>query len=203
MYKDSLEISRKKLTKPFARGPGGGKRRLSRLTATRMPRSERAMNIPLGRLHAGEVAFTCALGRAGISHAKREGDYATPAGTFRLLGGFYRRDRVKRQAWALPIAAMRPGDGWCDDPKSGCYNRHVNLPCPAAHEKLWRRDGLYDLVIVLGYNIYPRSKSRGSAIFLHCARPDFAPTEGCLALSFADLRRLLPRLSRKAVLTVR
>jgi L,D-peptidoglycan transpeptidase YkuD (ErfK/YbiS/YcfS/YnhG family) len=98
---------------------------------------------------------------------------------------------------------MRPGDGWCDDPKSGCYNRHVILPFPAAHEKLWRPDGLYDLVIVLGYNIHPRSKSRGSAIFLHCARPDFASTEGCLALSFADLRRLLPRLSRKAVLTVR
>jgi len=103
----------------------------------------------------------------------------------------------------LPISKVRPSDGWCDDPESACYNRRINLPFRAAHERLWRQDRLYDLVIVLGYNIYPRCKSRGSAIFLHCAQPDFAPTEGCLALSFADLRRLLPRLSRQAVLIIR
>jgi L,D-peptidoglycan transpeptidase YkuD (ErfK/YbiS/YcfS/YnhG family) len=161
------------------------------------------METAWGRLHAGELALTCALGRAGISHAKREGDHATPAGSFCLLGGFYRPDRVKRQAWPLPISKVRPSDAWCDDPESACYNRRINLPFRAAHEKLWRQDRLYDLVVVLGYNIYPRCKSRGSAIFLHCARPDFAPTEGCLALSFADLRRLLPRLSRQAVLIIR
>ncbi len=157
----------------------------------------------LGRLHAGELVVACAIGRAGISRAKREGDRATPAGTFRLLGGFFRRDRGLRQAWALPIAETKPSDGWCDDPVSPSYNRQVTLPCRGSHEKLWREDRLYDVVVVLGYNIRPRRKFRGSAIFLHCARPDFAPTEGCVALSLADLRRLLPRLSAKAVLIIR
>jgi L,D-peptidoglycan transpeptidase YkuD (ErfK/YbiS/YcfS/YnhG family) len=179
------------------------KRGLSRLVVTRMPCSGQAREIPLGRFHAGGTVLSCAVGRAGISHAKREGDHATPAGTFRLLGGLFRRDRVLRQAWALPIAELKRSHGWCDDPASPSYNRQVALPCRASHEKLWRDDRLYDLVVVIGYNVYPRCKFRGSAIFLHCARPDFAPTEGCVALSYSDLRRLLPRLSRRAVLTVR
>lgn len=145
----------------------------------------------------------CALGRAGIRHAKREGDCATPAGSFRLLGGFFRPDKVARQAWRLPLHPIGRGDGWCDDPDSALYNRRVRLPFRAGHEKLWRKDRLYDLVLVLDYNIYPRRRYRGSAIFLHCARPDLAPTEGCVALRAGDLRRLLPRLSRDAVLTIK
>jgi L,D-peptidoglycan transpeptidase YkuD (ErfK/YbiS/YcfS/YnhG family) len=191
------------LTKPAARGQHVVKRGLSRLLATRMPRYGQATGTPVGRFHAGGVVLPCALGRAGISHAKREGDRATPAGAFRLLQGFYRRDRLMRQAWPLPMAGIRPSDGWCDDPDSGCYNRPVKLPCRATCEELWRRDHLYDLLVVLDYNIHPRCKSCGSAIFLHCARLNFAPTEGCVALRFEDLRRLLPRLSRKAGLIIR
>jgi L,D-peptidoglycan transpeptidase YkuD (ErfK/YbiS/YcfS/YnhG family) len=201
-YKDSRNFLQK-TEKTSALGRLGPKRGLSRLIVTRMPCSEQARNFPSGRFHAGGMVLSCALGRAGISRAKREGDRATPAGTFRLLGGLFRRDRVLRQAWALPIAEIKPSDGWCDDPASPSYNRQVALPCRASHEKLWRRDRLYDVVVVLGYNIHPRRKFRGSAIFLHCATPDFAPTEGCVALSVTDLRRLLPRVSRKAVLIVR
>jgi L,D-peptidoglycan transpeptidase YkuD (ErfK/YbiS/YcfS/YnhG family) len=98
---------------------------------------------------------------------------------------------------------MKPSDGWCDDPASACYNRAVRLPFPAGREVLWRCDRIYDLVVVLDYNIRPRRKSCGSAIFLHCARPDFAPTEGCIALAFDDFRRLLLRLSRNTVLIIR
>ena len=98
---------------------------------------------------------------------------------------------------------LRPSDGWCDDPISAVYNQRVTLPCRAGHEKLWRADHLYDLVIVVDYNVRPRRKNRGSAIFLHCARPDFAPTEGCIALRPDDLRRLLPRLAKRVVLTIR
>jgi len=156
-----------------------------------------------GRLQAGNVVLPCAFGRGGIRHAKREGDQATPAGNFRLVGGYYRPDRVARQSWPFKLARLTPDDGWCDDPASASYNRPVRLPFRAGHEPLWRLDHLYDLVIVLDYNIRPRSKYRGSAIFLHCARPDFAPTEGCIALAFEDLRRLLPRLSRNAVLIIR
>jgi L,D-peptidoglycan transpeptidase YkuD (ErfK/YbiS/YcfS/YnhG family) len=198
-----MKLVAKKPVKSFAGGQGGVKRGLGRLVATCLPRQAEAQAIPLGRFHAGSVVVRCAIGREGIRQDKREGDQATPGGAFRLFGGFFRPDRVLRKAWASPMCPVRPSDGWCDDPRSPLYNRRVVLPCRASHEKLWRVDRVYDLVIILDYNIHPRRKNRGSAIFLHCARPDFAPTSGCIALCLDDLRRLLPRLARKAVLTVR
>ena len=198
-----MKLVAKKPAKSFARGQVEVKRGLSRLGATRLPRQAQAQEIPLGRFHAGPVVVRCAIGRGGIRQEKREGDRSTPGGAFRLLGGFFRQERVLRNAWVPPMRPAGPNDGWCDDPESALYNRRVVLPCQASHEKLWRADRLYDLVIVLDFNIHPRHKNRGSAIFLHCARPDFAPTSGCIALRFDDLRRLLPRLAHKAVLTVR
>ncbi|MGH6862871.1 MAG: L,D-transpeptidase family protein [Methylocella sp.] len=198
-----MKLVAKKPARSFARKQSEVKRELSRLVTTRFPRQSQAQEIPIGRFHAGPVVVRCAIGRAGIRQDKREGDGATPGGAFRLLGGFFRPDRVLRKAWSSPLRPVRPSDGWCDDPESALYNRHVVLPCRASHEKLWRADRLYDLVVVLDYNIRPRRKNRGSAIFLHCARPDFPPTLGCIALRLDDLRRLLPRLARNAVLTVR
>ncbi|HTV34413.1 MAG TPA: L,D-transpeptidase family protein [Methylocella sp.] len=157
----------------------------------------------MGLLRAGQLTLSCTLGQAGVQHAKKEGDKATPAGRFALLYGFFRADRATRPASLLPVRPLCPADGWCDDPKSPLYNRPVPLPFRASHEKLWRGDSLYDLVIVLDYNLNRRCKKRGSAIFLHCASENFAPTEGCVALSAKDLRKLLPRLSRRPVLIVR
>lgn len=97
---------------------------------------------------------------------------------------------------------MVPTDGWCDDSSDRNYNRHILHPYPASAEHLWRSDGLYDLVVVLGYNDQPRQPMRGSAIFLHCARPDLAPTEGCIAVARADLLRLLPLLSPRTRLLI-
>ncbi|HXW72364.1 MAG TPA: L,D-transpeptidase family protein [Methylocella sp.] len=156
-----------------------------------------------GRLHAGSLVIPCALGRAGVRHRKREGDLATPAGNFQLLSGFFRTDKTCRRAWPIPMRPLRTSDGWCDDPSSATYNRRINLPNLARHEKLWREDGVYDFILVLNYNLRPRRKYRGSAIFLHCARPGFEPTEGCIALNRDDLRRLLPRLAKGAVISVR
>ena len=198
-----MKFVAKKLAKSFSLGQGEVKRGLSRLAAIRLPREPQAQEIPLGRFHAGPVVVRCAIGLGGIRQDKREGDRATPGGAFRLLGGFFRPDRFLRKAWISPMRPVRPSDGWCDDPGSALYNKRVGLPFAASHEKLWRGDCLYDLGVVLDYNIHPRRKNRGSAIFLHCARPDFAPTEGCIALRRDDLRRLLPRLARKAVLTIR
>jgi L,D-peptidoglycan transpeptidase YkuD (ErfK/YbiS/YcfS/YnhG family) len=198
-----MKLVAKKLAKYFAREHGEVKRRLSCIAVTRLPRVSQAQEFSLGRFRAGPVVVRCAIGRAGIRQDKREGDRATPFGAFRLLGGFFRPDRVLRKAWISPMRPVRPSDGWCDDPRSALYNRRVVLPYRERHEKLWRADCLYDLVIILDYNIHPRRKNRGSAIFLHCARGDYAPTEGCIALRFDDLRRLLPRLAHKAVLTVR
>ncbi|MGH6796388.1 MAG: L,D-transpeptidase family protein [Methylocella sp.] len=198
-----MKLVAKKTVKSFARGRGEVKRELSRAVVTRLPRESHAQEIPFGRLHAGFVVVRCAIGRAGIRRDKREGDGATPGGVFCLLGGFFRPDRILRKAWVLPMRPVRPSDGWCDDSGSALYNRRVALPCRARHEKLWRADCLYDFVIILDYNIHPRRKNRGSAIFLHCTRPDYTPTEGCVALRRDDLSRLLPRLSRKVLLTIR
>jgi L,D-peptidoglycan transpeptidase YkuD (ErfK/YbiS/YcfS/YnhG family) len=154
-------------------------------------------------MQAGTLSLRCALGLGGIVRDKREGDHATPAGEFRLLSGFFRADRLPRPA--APFAMRRIGarQGWCDDPAQALYNRPVVLPCGFSHERFWREDRLYDRLIVLDYNISPRRRNRGSAIFLHCCREGFQPTEGCIALDPADLRRLLPRLSRKTAIIVR
>jgi len=93
-------------------------------------------------------------------------------------------------------------DGWCDDPHDRNYNRHVRHPYGASAERLWRADGLYDLVIVIGHNDRPRVRGRGSAVFIHVAGPGLAPTAGCIALRLPDLVRLIGRLSRGTVLNV-
>jgi L,D-peptidoglycan transpeptidase YkuD (ErfK/YbiS/YcfS/YnhG family) len=133
----------------------------------------------------------CALGRSGARPDKREGDGATPVGCFPLRRVLYRADRIAPPRTGLPTAASDPDLGWCDDPADLAYNRLVRLPYAARHERLWRDDALYDLIAVVGYNDDPVEPDRGSAIFLHVAHPDFAPTEGCIAMRLADLSELL------------
>ncbi len=183
--------------------PGLRQRHLRSLVVTLQPAGAFLQSFSLGRLRAGAVTLGCAIGGGRIKHDKREGDRATPAGPFRLLFGFYRADRVARNETLLPMRPLSRRDLWCDDPESARYNRLVAAPFRPSHEKLWRDDHLYDIVIALDYNLYPRRKGRGSAIFLHCARLDFLPTEGCIALKRDDLRRLLPRLSQKTILIIR
>jgi L,D-peptidoglycan transpeptidase YkuD (ErfK/YbiS/YcfS/YnhG family) len=178
--------------------PNRGRLLLTRLVVTGVARTDRNA-APRGRLRAGVCTMVCAIGGAGIRHVKREGDGATPAGRFACLGGFFNSQRAPRPQTLLPLRAIKRELGWCDDPQAPAYNRPLRLPSRFSHEDMWREDGLYDLVIVLDYNFSRRIKNRGSAIFLHCARPDFAPTAGCVALSPADWRRLLPRLSRHLV----
>jgi L,D-peptidoglycan transpeptidase YkuD (ErfK/YbiS/YcfS/YnhG family) len=144
----------------------------------------------------------CALGRGGIVRVKREGDGATPAGRLPLRRIWYRADRVARPVTGLPTRAIRPDDGWCDAPGDRNYNRPVVIPYGASHERMWRDDGLYDIVIELGWNDRPRIRGRGSAIFLHIARPDYAPTEGCVALAREHMMRLLPSLRPRSTLVI-
>lgn len=147
-----------------------------------------------GRLVAGPLVIACALGRGGLARLKREGDGATPVGRFRLIGAFYRPDRVRRPRCRLPLRLIRPGDGWCDDPLDRLYNRPVRLPYPARCEALWRDDPVYDVVLDLSWNRGPIVKGRGSAIFLHLAQPGFASTAGCVAVERRALARLLERI---------
>lgn len=146
--------------------------------------------------HLGEARWRgrvlrCAIGRGGISRAKREGDGATPAGAFRIRQVLYRGDRLPRPDTSLPVEAIQHDDGWCDDPADLAYNQRIKFPFAARAETLWRDDAVYDLIAVLGYNDAPPAAGAGSAIFLHIARADYAPTEGCIALSRPDLMAVL------------
>jgi len=156
-----------------------------------------------GLLVAAGRTYPCAIGRSGAAGIKREGDGATPAGRWALRTVLYRADRMRRPPTHAPVRPIAPGDGWCDAPADRNYNRPVRHPYPASAERLWRADHLYDLVVVLGYNDRPRRRGRGSAIFMHLARPDYAPTEGCVALRRRDLERVLALLGRGATLIVR
>ena len=144
-----------------------------------------------GIVQSGARRFRARLGLGGIRTDKQEGDGATPAGLLPLRRVLYRADRLSRPRCAVPVAPLAPNDGWCDDPGDRRYNQLVRLPCEARHEELWRADGLYDVVGVLGWNDAPAVPRRGSAIFLHVASPDGAPTAGCVALPLPDLLQVL------------
>ena len=160
----------------------------------------RSSHATRGRLLGGGVDMAAAIGRSGLMARKREGDGASPRGEFRILGGFYRPDRFRvKPRSGVPLLPLRQDDGWCDDPADRNYNRPVPHPYPASHEAMWRGDHVYDIVLVLDFNIRPRIRGGGSAIFFHLARSDYRPTAGCLALSRADMLKLLPRLSTRTV----
>lgn len=156
-----------------------------------------------GFLQAGNLVFPCALGKGGISSNKREGDGATPLAAMRLLGGYFRNDHFARgRMTRLPMAPIGPDLGWCEVPEDRNYNRPVRIPYGASHERMRRDDRLYDACLVLDWNIAPRRRGRGSAIFFHLARPGFTPTLGCVAVTARTMARLLPLLSDRTVLKV-
>ncbi|MGA3304803.1 MAG: L,D-transpeptidase family protein [Stellaceae bacterium] len=144
----------------------------------------------------------CALGCGGVKSDKREGDGASPSGSFFMRSVLYRPDREARPVTKLSARALAPADGWCDDPADPAYNQPVLLPYRARAEKLWRADRLYDLVVPLGYNDDPVLPGRGSAIFLHLARDDYGPTEGCIALKRADLLAVLAEADAASRVTI-
>ena len=135
-----------------------------------------------------------AIGPAGIAVKGGEGDGITPRGIFPVREIFYRADRIAPPRTSLPLRVIAKDDGWCDAPNDPSYNRLVKLPYPASAENMWRDDSLYDLVAVLGYNDDPVVPGKGSAIFLHLARPDFSATHGCVALSCIDLLAAIEQL---------
>ena len=156
-----------------------------------------------GRLSWPGGSAPAACGRGGVRADKCEGDGASPAGTFPLVRVFYRPDRGAVPLSRLPVAALHPEDGWVDQPGDPQYNRLVSLPYPASHEEMWRADELYDLVVVIGYNTDAPVTGRGSAIFLHIARPGLSPTEGCIAVARDVLAGLLPGLGPNSTITIR
>ncbi|TPI11141.1 L,D-transpeptidase [Mesorhizobium sp. B4-1-1] len=156
-----------------------------------------------GFLQAGKTVFPCALGRGGITANKHEGDGATPLASMRILSGYYRGDHFAGgRRTRLPMAPIGPDLGWCEVPDDRNYNRPVKIPYGASHERMKRGDRLYDVCLVLDWNIAPRRRGRGSAIFFHLARPGFTPTQGCVAVTARTMTRLLPLLSDRTVVRV-
>ncbi|MFZ4124994.1 MAG: L,D-transpeptidase family protein [Rickettsiales bacterium] len=147
--------------------------------------------------------YACVIGRHGMTQDKREGDLATPIGKFQLRACYYRPDRITPPPITqLPLIALSPNDGWCDDPKHELYNKPVKLPFDASHEKLWREDHAYDIIVPLGYNDEPIIAGKGSAIFWHLAQPDWRGTEGCVAIERDAMLEILRFCSTNTVMVI-
>ena len=170
---------------------------LRRLTVRRKPAQPTR-----GVLIAGQMALPVALGRTGIKANKREGDGATPRGAFRLKRLWWRADRHPRPPTMLPVRRIKAADGWCEDPHDRRYNKPVTIAPQSNADRLARADGLYDFIVELDHNTRPRIAGRGSAVFIHVARPGFAPTAGCVALKVGALRRLLARVGPRTKIMV-
>ncbi len=138
--------------------------------------------------------YRCAIGENGVTREKMEGDNKTPIGCFPIREILYRADKIEKPKTTLPLFSIKENDGWCDDTEDPHYNQKITLPYHSHHERLWRDDDIYDIVFVLGYNDDPIIKNRGSAIFMHVARENYTPTEGCIALSLADCIQILEHI---------
>ena len=132
----------------------------------------------------------CAIGKNGITKNKQEGDLKTPKGIFKLKKVFYRKDRIKIKT-LLKKKYIKKNIGWCDDPASKYYNKEIKFPFKGSAEKLWRKDNIYDLIIVLNYNFNPIIKNKGSAIFIHICKKNYAATKGCVAINKKDMINLI------------
>ncbi len=146
--------------------------------------------------------FRCAIGRSGRGIFKCEGDGKTPIGRWPVRKILYRADKIPPPRTGLDLFPIGVNDGWCDDPADRHYNRPIPLPYKARAENLWRDDSLYDIVVVLGYNDSPPVAGRGSAIFMHLAKPGYLPTEGCIALNRRDLLQVVARLHKTSIIEI-
>lgn len=161
-----------------------------------------------GVLICGDRRFDCALGRSGViaPQDKKEGDGKTPLGTYALREVFYRADRVARPDTQLPVRELTPDTGWCEDPAHPDYNREIKVPpqgeAPAGVDRMTRDDHVYDITVIIGYNDAPPVAGRGSAIFMHVARPGYTPTAGCIALAESDLRQVLKAMGPGSRVTI-
>jgi len=155
-----------------------------------------------GYLNYKNFKFRCALGKNGIRQKVREGDFVTPKGKYKLIKIYYRADRIKKVHSPLKKIKIKKNMGWCDDPKSKFYNKLIKLPSEFGHEKLYRKDNIYNIVIVLNYNMDPIIKNKGSAIFIHITN-NYKPTKGCVGLKKRNLIKLIKILTKKKQIKIK
>jgi L,D-peptidoglycan transpeptidase YkuD (ErfK/YbiS/YcfS/YnhG family) len=149
-----------------------------------------------GYLNYKNFKFRCALGKNGIRQKEREGDFVTPKGKYKLIKIYYRADRIKKIRSPLKKIKIKKNMGWCDDVNSKYYNKQIKINKKISHEKLYRKDNVYDIVVVLNYNINPIIKGKGSAIFLHVAKKNYKKTQGCIALKKSELLNLVSKIKK-------
>jgi len=144
----------------------------------------------------------CTLGKKGITKNKWEGDLKTPRGIFKFKKIFYRKDRVNLFKSSIKKKIIKKNIGWCDDVKSNHYNKEIRFPFGGSAEKLWRKDNIYDLIIVINYNLNPIKKNKGSAIFLHISKKNYSPTKGCIAINKKDMLDLVANIKNNSRLII-
>ena len=155
-----------------------------------------------GYLKYKDLKFKCALGKAGIGEKNKEGDNITPKGTYKIVKIYYRADKIKKISVKLKLIKINKKIGWCDDPKSKFYNQEIKLPNKYSHEKLYRKDCIYDIIIVLNYNTNPTIKNKGSAIFIHIAKNKYTKTQGCIALRKTHLLFILEKINKNTKIKI-
>jgi|TARA_B100000780_G_C21115869_1_gene451431 L,D-peptidoglycan transpeptidase YkuD (ErfK/YbiS/YcfS/YnhG family) len=157
------------------------------------------MNIKLKKkfLYFNNYKVKCALGKRGITYKKIEGDNKTPAGTYKFRTIFYRKDRVPKIKSNIKKIVIKKNMGWCDDPDSKFYNKLIKFPFNNRAEKLWLDKNIYDIIIIIDYNMTPIVKNKGSAIFLHISTKRYTPTRGCIAVSKKDMHFIISKISNK------
>jgi L,D-peptidoglycan transpeptidase YkuD (ErfK/YbiS/YcfS/YnhG family) len=155
-----------------------------------------------GYLKYKNFKFRCAIGRSGIKKKKLEGDGITPKGTYKIIKIYYRPDKIKNLKTVIKKIKIKRNMGWCDDPGSNLYNKQIRTPSDLHHEKLYRNDNLYDVLLVLNYNLNPIKKNKGSGIFLHVANSSYGKTEGCIALKKKDLIKLVSNIKKNEEINI-
>ena len=155
-----------------------------------------------GLLKYKNLKFKCALGKAGIGEKKKEGDFITPKGKYKIIKVYYRADRIKKIKTNFRLYQIKRNLGWCDDPLSKNYNKLIKLPSIFSYEKLYRKDKLYDLILVLNYNFKPIIKNKGSAIFIHIANKNYKKTMGCIGLKKKDLIFILKDIKKNITVKI-
>jgi len=162
------------------------------------------MNIKLKNkfLYFGKYKIKCSIGKRGITSKKKEGDEKTPKGAFLIKSIFYRKDRVPEINSAVKKIIITKKMGWCDDSRSKYYNKMIKFPFDYGAEKMWLKENIYDVIIVINYNISPAIKDKGSAIFLHIAKKNYKQTKGCVSIKKKDIIMLVSKINNKTKIII-
>ena len=155
-----------------------------------------------GYLNYKNFKFRCALGKNGIKKKVKEGDFITPKGKYKLIKIYYRPDRIKKINSPLKKIKIKKNMGWCDDVNSKYYNKQIKINDKISHEKLYRNDNVYDIIVVLNYNLNPIIKGKGSAIFLHVAKKNYSKTQGFIALKKNELLNLVSKIRKNTQIKI-